>query len=687
VVVRLPKPKVAFEMETAADAAHRVATGLSRGAMILGPPGVAKTETIAAVYRETGVIIKKIPGATLGGLRAAFMDDPDGHYWLDDFDHWMKDQETVNFLKQVLLQQMIGKANALTGFNEADLVQSNNRVIISSNADPEALRPQARAHLLALRDRCKVICISHDPLDLLNYLGWWIVEKDYYGTDMCRAEAAVEGLNRRLSLREIQDCLNFLYRHAWRQPLSLRRCREIAVERVLHPDDWDQRLQFSLFATPRRTDVPPEPPTMFGQNERHGLQWRPTGFERRQANRLAKQTAEQAAVTSERPSETVVDEANARDVDKPQPRPASIPQPRLEADPLPLAGAYSQLPTFGNSGSMLVCANGGIIPGRSWMQLEIAPPPAGLTDSDDLPEVPEEPTSVLGDLWLMGRHRVLVGDSRDPAAVARLMDGAKADASVTSPPYLQQRDYNENIIIDWDGLMRGVFGILPVKEDAQILVNLGLVHRKGVCLRYWEPWITWMGEQGWRLFGWYMWDKLHGLPGDWVGRLAPSHENVFHFNRIAKTVRKTEEKRPVSIGIGRYGIRNKDGSTPKTNNPDAGRQTHKIGDSVFRVGRHNTGGIEHEHPAIFPFKFAVQMMAPWSDPGDLLYEPFTGSGTVIIAAESAGRSCYGMEVVPRYADLTVLRFQAFTGKQAVLDGDGRTFAAIRAERIARRFVR
>jgi hypothetical protein len=196
VVVRLPKPKLAFEMETVADATHRVSTGLSRGAMILGPPGVAKTETIAAVYRETGATIKEIPGATLGGLRAAFMDDPDGHYWLDDYDHWMKDQETVNFLKQVLTQQMIGKAIALTGFNEAELVRSNNRVIISSNADPEALRPQARAHLLALRDRCKVVCISHDPLDLLNYLGWWIVEKDYYSTDMCRAEAADEGLRR-----------------------------------------------------------------------------------------------------------------------------------------------------------------------------------------------------------------------------------------------------------------------------------------------------------------------------------------------------------------------------------------------------------------------------------------------------------------------------------------------------------
>jgi len=69
-----------------------------------------------------------------------------------------------------------------------------------------------------------------------------------------------------------------------------------------------------------------------------------------------------------------------------------------------------------------------------------------------------------------------------------------------------------------------------------------------------------------------------------------------------------------------------------------------------------------------------------SSPGQAVYEPFMGSGTTLIAAESTGRVCYGIELNPAYVDVAVERWQQFTGQQAVLDGDGTSFAELNAER-------
>jgi DNA modification methylase len=71
-----------------------------------------------------------------------------------------------------------------------------------------------------------------------------------------------------------------------------------------------------------------------------------------------------------------------------------------------------------------------------------------------------------------------------------------------------------------------------------------------------------------------------------------------------------------------------------------------------------------------------------SSPGQAVYEPFSGSGTTIIAAEMTGRCCYALELSPTYIDVAIRRWQEFTGEQATLEGDGRTFAEIEAERSA-----
>jgi DNA modification methylase len=286
---------------------------------------------------------------------------------------------------------------------------------------------------------------------------------------------------------------------------------------------------------------------------------------------------------------------------------------------------------------------------------------------DEVPEPPAEPITKAGDLWILGEHRVLCGDSTKAEDVERLMAGAKADLCFTSPPYGQQRDYTEEgkaKVADWDGLMRGVFVNLPMVEAGQVLVNLGMIHRDGEWIPYWDRWIEWMREQGWRRFGWYVWDQGPGMPGDWNGRLAPSHEFVWHFNRESVQAEKARACKHAGESHGGKGQRGKDGKVKERSAGTAQVQSHAIHDTVFRVSRqgaqHGAGG----HPAPYPVGLPAIAMQSW--PG-IAYEPFCGSGTTLIAAEQLGRKCYGMEISPAYCDVIVKRWENLTGKKAVLD--------------------
>jgi DNA modification methylase len=312
--------------------------------------------------------------------------------------------------------------------------------------------------------------------------------------------------------------------------------------------------------------------------------------------------------------------------------------------------------------------------------MPVAPPEDGLADEDDVPEPPQATVTRPGDLWILGRHRLLCGDSTNREHVARVMGGAEADLCFTSPPYGQQRSYKSGGISDWDALMQGVFSLLPVKHDAQVLVNLGLIHRDGEWLPYWDGWIEWMRAAGWRSFGWYVWDQGPGLPGDWNGRLAPSHEFIFHFNRVAERARKTKDSKWAGHTNHGSGLRAADGSVTAYTAAGKAVQDKKIPDSVVRVMRHKGRGIEVAHPAVFPVDLVSEMLTAFSDPDDLVFEPFIGSGTQIISAEKNARSCYGLELASEYADVAVRRWQLFTGQIAVLEGDGRGFDQVAAAR-------
>lgn len=294
----------------------------------------------------------------------------------------------------------------------------------------------------------------------------------------------------------------------------------------------------------------------------------------------------------------------------------------------------------------------------------------GLTDPDDVPEPSDEPWVKPSDLFALGDHRLLCGDSTKAEDVARLMDGAKADAIFTSPPYLQQRDYKGHMASDWTALMVGVFRAAALTEDAQVFVNLGPVHREGRVVRYWDDWIMTMELDGWPLFGWYVWDKLNGLPGDWNGRLAPSHEFIFHFasdpQKPEKTVRTkgAEQGRVVWAGSSQ---RKKDGSLKAWSGKGDRVKPTKIPDSVIRLDLAR-GGNGTDHPAPFPVGLPRVFIDAY--PSAVWAEPFCGSGTTLIAAEQAGTRCYGMELVPAYVQVAIERWEAFTGRKAEKVSDG-----------------
>ncbi|TCS98775.1 DNA modification methylase [Tepidimonas ignava] len=317
---------------------------------------------------------------------------------------------------------------------------------------------------------------------------------------------------------------------------------------------------------------------------------------------------------------------------------------------------------------------------------------ADEADLDEEVSPPRIVTSRPGDIWRLGRHRLICADSSDVEAIARLMAGEKAHLLFTSPPYANQRNYTTGGIEDWDAIMRGVFAaaMAAMREDGQMLVNLGLVHRDGSVIPYWDEWLKWMPRQGWRFFGWYVWDQGVTVPGDWAGRLAPRHEFIFHFNREARKPNKIVPCKMagtyshLSAINGGGGLRDKNGRPNDWTHADRPIQDYRIPDSVITVTRQR-GPIDPEreidHPAVFPIGLPTFVMEAYSNPGEIVFEPFSGSGTTILAGEACGRRVRASELAPEYVDVAVIRWlKTHPEQMPVLEATGQTWEEVKAER-------
>ena len=311
--------------------------------------------------------------------------------------------------------------------------------------------------------------------------------------------------------------------------------------------------------------------------------------------------------------------------------------------------------------------------------------------ADEVPDAPVNPVSRSGDVWQLGAHIVICGDAADATVVTTLMDGDKAVLCFTSPPYGNQRDYT-NTIIDWDALMRGVFSQLPMAANGQVLVNLGLIHRDNEVILYWEGWLDWMRAQGWRRFAWYVWDQGPGLPGDWNGRLAPSFEFIFHFNRQARQANKimpckfAGQETHLRKDGSSTAMRKKDGTIGGWTAAGTPTQDTKIPDSVIRVMRHKGKiGQDIDHPAVFPVALPEHILETYTDAGDMVFEPFCGSGTTLLAAQRTGRVVRATEIAPEYVDVTIKRFQQnFPEVSVTLVATGQAFDAVAQDRLGAR---
>jgi DNA modification methylase len=254
----------------------------------------------------------------------------------------------------------------------------------------------------------------------------------------------------------------------------------------------------------------------------------------------------------------------------------------------------------------------------------------------------------------IGDATLYLGDSRDLVPTL-----GPADAVITSPPYGQQRDYGEKIS-DWRALVSTILCGVVDAGKTQILVNLGLIHRDGSVVPYWNDLISDMQANGWRLFGWYVWDQGPGMPGDWQGRCAPAYEFIFHFNKQARKPNKTTPAKYAGHVRSKPpgGLRLANGDMSGWCHGLAPTQDNKIPDSVFRVTRHkHVGGIESGHPAIYPVDFANELILAYSDGAEVILDPFMGSGTTGVACANLGRKFIGIEIEPKYFDIACRRIE------------------------------
>ncbi len=289
----------------------------------------------------------------------------------------------------------------------------------------------------------------------------------------------------------------------------------------------------------------------------------------------------------------------------------------------------------------------------------------------------EEPKAKLGDVYQLGSHRLMCGSSTNADDVKRLMNGAKARMLFTSPPYSDMREYEGGKDLSVDSLSNFIKVYRPY-TDYQV-VNLGIKRKDGEVVPYWDEYIKKAHEAGYKLMAWNVWDKGNaGSVANETAFVPIYHENLFLFGAGAGEItaewmmvfgteffdiNRTVKKKDVSIGKRKMGTKRKaDGTMEMHTQGDTSRLYKQMG-SVLSLSPEG-GKHEFDHPAIFPVGLPSAYIQAFTDECDAVIEPFSGSGTTIIACEQTNRKCYAMELEPKYVDLAIARWEKLTGQKA-----------------------
>ena len=271
----------------------------------------------------------------------------------------------------------------------------------------------------------------------------------------------------------------------------------------------------------------------------------------------------------------------------------------------------------------------------------LAEPNDGLTDPDEVPEAPAVPVTVLGDVWVMGNHRIICGSSTEADTVAKLLGPVKPHLMVTDPPYGVEYDAG------WrDGALGGKTGgraTGAVKNDDK------------------ADW-----REAWALF-----------PGDvaYVWCAPGPLQCIVHDSLMASQIEPKQQiiwaKSQFAIGRGAYHYQHEVCWYAVR----SGKVSHYSGDrkqtTLWKIDKPQKS--ETGHSTQKPIECMQRPIENNSSPGQAIYEPFSGSGTTIIAGETTARHVYAIELNPAYVDVAVVRWQNFTGQQAVHEASGKTF--------------
>lgn len=279
-------------------------------------------------------------------------------------------------------------------------------------------------------------------------------------------------------------------------------------------------------------------------------------------------------------------------------------------------------------------------------------------------ETPAEPKAKYGDIYKLGNHRLMCGDSTKAEDVQILMDGNSAEMLFTSPPYSDMREYEGGKDLSTTNLAQFISVYKPYCEIE--CVNLGLQFKNKEVFPYWNAYIDLAHDCGMKLLAWNVWDKtMAGSIGMQKKMFPVRHEWIFVFGEDAKDTNKTWEKKPGSVMKNRpmQTVRSADGTMRRHTNGDMSKK-YKSMESVVSVASEHTI-VRKLHPATFPVKLPSEYIQALTDEGDNVIEPFGGSGTTLIACEQTNRNCFCMELEPKYVDVIINRWETLTGKKAV----------------------
>jgi DNA modification methylase len=259
----------------------------------------------------------------------------------------------------------------------------------------------------------------------------------------------------------------------------------------------------------------------------------------------------------------------------------------------------------------------------------------GLTDPDDVPEPPAEPVTVLGDVYVLGKHRLVCGDSTSADAVAKALNGVAPHLMVTDPPYGVEYDADRrNKAKRADGTPIGASALGKVQNDGEADWS--------------EAWALFPGDVA------YVWH---------AGNMAHIVAESLLSTGLEIRAQIIWAKNQLVIGRGDYHPQHE----PCWYAVRKGRKGHYNGDrkqtTIWNIDKPRKS--ETGHSTQKPVECMKRPIVNNSSPGQAIYDPFLGSGTTLIACEMEGRACHGLELSPAYCDVIVKRWEDFTGNKAI----------------------